>query len=314
MPEAPDLFKTFNTTKQELEKEIDSINEKSQISTAKGKLNQLSTLIQHNVPSITSHDLKYYSTEISHLEELLEGKSTFFQKKFSFKNRNLKKAIVKKEIPVLNASNSDHNDNPLINSSKVAQDTQLPRNRIVEDQTKQYIHIDNPSGHLVIRNISHSVIKVTTTITTTTATTGNAITSLSSVHVQNCHDILMLLEIEGPVMMHDVDRFVAAGRCHQLRMHDSQSGWVSMAVESKEMIIEGCRGLTIGKRSSEALKVNDFDNPGNLSTMMNYDLVIDSSKETRTIEWLRSPEREVFENNSAIKQEIGQRLQEILDK
>lgn len=120
------------------------------------------------------------------------------------------------------------------------------------------------SGHVVVRNVCNSVFATETWP--------------SSMHLEGLRNSVFVIHCTGPVFIHDVENCVLVLKCHQLRLHNATGSAVFVEVSNDRVIIEKCRGLTLGAYSydnktlgpSLSLQVDDFDWPTKMKASPNY--------------------------------------------
>ncbi|KAG9226729.1 hypothetical protein CCMSSC00406_0008429 [Pleurotus cornucopiae] len=114
------------------------------------------------------------------------------------------------------------------------------------------------SSDATIRDLTNCIVNLAS------QTTGGV--QITALHIHNLKNCLLLLpDITGSVMLHDLNRCSIVVGCHQFRMHTSKDVDVFVSISSSP-IVEGCSRIRFCRRSdpssrqlqSEPLMVQDF--------------------------------------------------------
>ncbi|ODV80746.1 uncharacterized protein CANTADRAFT_25162 [Suhomyces tanzawaensis NRRL Y-17324] len=109
--------------------------------------------------------------------------------------------------------------------------------------------VEGSGSHVLIRNANNSIVVTSEQVP-------------SSMHIKGGQSTVFKVEAKGPVFVHDLEDCDLVINCHQLRLHNLNNCriWIDN-VGNNTIIIENCRGLTIGRLDGGSVEVDDFDWP-----------------------------------------------------
>lgn len=262
-----DLYKNFNAQKKALNQEINNVKLKPQTVLLKQKINALSDSIQQQISIIPSYDLKYYTNEIKVLNELLDKKQATFQTKFSFRSRDLKKISSNNNAKAAAIKSDFFTDDTQEADLKVLQSK---NEKVYRSLSGQFINASSTSQHLLFEKVDNSIIKIVNEPTDKPC----------AIHIKDCQNIVLYADIEGSIMINNLNSSSVKVRCHQLRIHNSEKLQLSVNVSALEFIIEKCERLTLFDYDDICLAtnvtVNDFSHPSKDSTNPHYKVCHDT--------------------------------------
>ncbi|KZT04949.1 TBCC-domain-containing protein [Laetiporus sulphureus 93-53] len=193
---------------------------------------------------LPSYDQRQCDIKLKELEESLQKLRTVSapKPKFTFKRKVNKPSI----SPILSNSTQEHVPNMLL-SSNISAPAGLPSTTFsLSGYSHEYLTFSSfpastaiDASDLVISDLDHCVVNLLPS-TPADLQSKLKITALHARNVRNC--ILLLPQIEGSALLHDLSRCVIVLGCHQYRMHTSSQTDVYIAVSSKP-IIEHCTNI-----------------------------------------------------------------------
>lgn len=258
------IYKKFFCLKKPITDEISDIKSKSQIDEVQLKIRNLENFISENTSSIPPLELKYYTDEIKSLNETLTQRRNGFQKVFSFKSKRMRLKPIHdnfQNTSTLSDSNGVHKapDKLHNNISNINLLSEIEnQNRLTyENITDKHLIIKNSTQHVFLQNVKNSIIQIQK--------------ANCSIHVENSVNLILLVDTNGPLMINHLSSFVLSGECHQLRLHDSHNGDISIKIMSKELILERCNTLRFFFDDLN-VKINDFSSPNQQIKSPNYEV------------------------------------------
>ncbi|KAL0946093.1 hypothetical protein HGRIS_012359 [Hohenbuehelia grisea] len=237
-----------------------------QLQKLSSELAALSKSLSDSLGSLPSYDRRQYELQLKALESLLEELRALQPKtKFSFR---------RKAPSTVNPTSDDTATQPIAAApSYTAPTTRLT----LSSQETQYLSWDDlPSTSessadrdVAISDLSNCVVDLTVA-TQATSSSATEHPNVKAIHVKNLKNCVLLLpDIDGSILLHDLVRCTIVIGCHQFRMHNSWKVDVYVAIPSNPIIetssdirFERCGPLLGGRRSakapSEPLTVQDF--------------------------------------------------------
>ncbi|KAF4603191.1 hypothetical protein EYR38_003601 [Pleurotus pulmonarius] len=211
----------------------------------------LSRRLSDVLGTLPSYDQRQHEQRVKSLEQSLEKlRAAQPKSKFAFKRK-----ATNGTVKVTSSQKPSETARPEAPSSS---------NLILSSHHDVYLgwhNIPTPtfgsSQDATIRDLTNCVVNLSS------RTAGVQITALHIHNLKNC--LLLLPDITGSVMLHDLNRCTIVVGCHQFRMHTSKDVDVFVSISSSP-IVEGCTRIrfcrrldpNIGQEQSEPLMVQDF--------------------------------------------------------
>ncbi|KZS99598.1 uncharacterized protein LAESUDRAFT_733049 [Laetiporus sulphureus 93-53] len=194
--------------------------------------------LTHATSFLPSCDQRQCDIKLKELEESLQKLRTALAPKPEFTS---KRKVNKPSIsPVPSNSTQEQVPNVLL-SSNTSSPAGLPSTSLsLSGHSHEYLTCSSflastavDASDLAISDLAHCVVNLLPS-TSADLQSNLKITVLHARNVRNC--ILLLPQIEGSALLHDLSRCIIVLRCHQYRMHTSSQTDVYIAVSSKPII------------------------------------------------------------------------------
>ncbi|TFK31502.1 tubulin binding cofactor C-domain-containing protein [Crucibulum laeve] len=291
----------FQSTRSDLEKRVNTAKSSSPsqelLRSLTIDLAKLTRGLADATGSLPGYDQKQYEIQVKALEKDLENlrASSAPKSKFSFKK---KQAAVSIPAPVA------VEPRVTLEQSIVAPSKNLE----ISSHAYTYLTTDSVSGppeqsELTISDLDHCIVDLLPRASVSDSGSGdiphNLSPRVSALHIQNLIDtVLILPEINGSVLLHDLIRCVVVVGCHQFRMHTSQKVDVFLSISSNP-IIEHCKDIRfsqypqqlsssgMGDKPAKELYVQDFSHIRSTPSP-HWTLLGDESQDRKwPVEWIR---------------------------
>lgn len=240
-----DFLAHFQSARSDLTTRLDGLKSTGATSDGLERLSQDVTKLRRELTEATSflpsYDQRQCELRLKETEDTLESlrASAAPKPKFSFKRKA-------SAAPTVTAARKPSEHVPVLASTGT--DPALSNSALLHSRSHSFLtwaslknRPSTSASDLSIADVDHCVV---TLLPSDAAKTGGAKSfGITALHVRNVRDsVLILPQIEGSALLHDVIRSVIVLGCHQYRMHTSSSVDVYLHVSS-DPIIEHCSAI-----------------------------------------------------------------------
>ncbi|KAF7292946.1 C-CAP/cofactor C-like domain-containing protein [Mycena indigotica] len=257
---------------------------------------QLTQRVDEAKSNLTTDGLSELSLDLAKLAKQLADATgslpNYAQRQYELQVKSLEKSLEDLRGSVPKSKFSFKRKAPVTSSTSVAQSAPTPSlpppepattNLTLSSYTRRYIShtslpIDNAqTSDLAISDLNQCIVNLL-----------SIPLKLSALHMRNLVDTVLLLpEIAGSVLLHDLRRCIVVVGCHQFRMHTSSLVDIHLSISSNP-IIEHCSELRF---SSYPATLGGQDKPGVLAV-----------QDFSHIKPTPSPNWKMFDTNSIMPQ------------
>ncbi|KAF9476038.1 hypothetical protein BDN70DRAFT_863858 [Pholiota conissans] len=244
--------------------------------------------------SIPTYDQKQYEIQLKGFEKSIETlrASSAPKSKFAFKRKAGATPIASKPVP----------ESPATPAPESSSSTPNPSNLVLSSHLNKYLTRSDlpdhpPQTDLSICDLEGCIVNLLVPLDQPTVDDHIKISALHARNLKNC--VLLLPDVEGSALLHDMVNCVIVLGCHQFRMHSSKNIDVLLSISSTP-IIEDCSSIRFGyyptsfhlspPESPAPLSVQDFSHI-RPTPSPNFSLFTEADQDTlhATLEMLRDP-------------------------